>query len=379
MVKFSKDIMKGFVSLETRIQQYTKWLQEKEIDFSFITSTPNVFYLSKFYSDPHERLLGIGVFANEEPFLVCPRMEVGQARAAGWNYEIIGYSDTENPWQFMKESINKRNVTVHKCAIESSHLTYERSEQLGHILGGVTFTSAEEKLHYMRMVKDEQEIAILREAAKLADYGVEVGVSALASGKTEMEVLAQIEFELKKKGIREMSFSTMVLYGEKSADPHGNPGVKKLANGDFVLFDLGVVLDGYCSDITRTVAFGNVSDQQKEIYNTVLKAEMAALDACKVGTRIGDLDKIARGIITEAGYGEYFPHRLGHGLGIDVHEFPSLNETNDDKLQKGMTFTIEPGIYVPKVGGVRIEDDVLITENGFESMTQYPKELQIIK
>ncbi|OZM57971.1 peptidase M24 family protein [Lottiidibacillus patelloidae] len=371
--------MKGFVSLHTRIQQYTKWLNDKNIDFSFITSTPNVFYLSKFYSNPHERLLGIGIFANEEPFLVCPKMEVGQARAAGWDFEIIGYSDTENPWQFMQESIQKRNVTVNSCAIESSHLTYERSEQLRHILGGATFISAEEKLHYMRMVKDDQEISILREAAKLADFGVEVGVSALASGKTEMEVLAQIEFELKKKGIREMSFSTMVLYGEKSADPHGNPGLKKLANGDFVLFDLGVVLDGYCSDITRTVAYGDVSDKQKEIYNTVLKAEVSALEACKIGTRIGDLDKIARGIITEAGYGEYFPHRLGHGLGIDVHEFPSMNETNNDLLQEGMTFTIEPGIYVPSVGGVRIEDDVLITKDGYESLTQFPKELQIIK
>jgi Xaa-Pro dipeptidase len=365
--------------METRMQQYTKWLIEKEVDFSFITSTPNVFYLSGFYSDPHERLLGVGIFQNEEPFLVCPQMEVSQARDAGWKFEIIGYSDTENPWEFMKSAISKRNVEVKKCAIEKSHMSYERGEQLHSLFSNPAFVSAEEKLHYMRMVKDDKEIAILREAAKLADYGVEVGVSALAEGKTEMEVLAQIEFELKKKGIREMSFSTMVLFGEKSADPHGNPGSKKLSKGDFVLFDLGVVLDGYCSDITRTVIYGEPNEKQKEIYQTVLEAEIAALEECKIGTRIGDLDKTARSIITDAGYGNYFPHRLGHGLGIDVHEFPSLNENNDDQLQAGMTFTIEPGIYVPDVGGVRIEDDVLITNKGYETLTKYPKQLNVIK
>jgi Xaa-Pro dipeptidase len=370
---------KGGTIMQTRLSTYSKWLLENQIDFSFITSTANVFYLSDFYSDPHERLLGIGIFPNKEAFLICPKMEVNQARAAGWRWEIIGYTDTENPWHFIKEALRNRNVQVNNVAIEKSHLTFERGEEITLLAPEASFISAEEKLHQMRMVKDEKEISILREAAKLADYGVEVGVNALKEGVTEMEVLAKIEFELKKKGIREMSFSTMVLFGEKSADPHGNPGTRILQKGDFVLFDLGVVIDGYCSDITRTVAFGDISKEQEKIYETVLKAELTALEICRIGTRIGDLDKTARNIITEAGFGDYFPHRLGHGLGIDVHEFPSLNEKNDDTLCEGMTFTIEPGIYVPNVGGVRIEDDVLITKDGYETLTRYPKELQIVK
>ena len=176
-----------------------------------------------------------------------------------------------------------------------------------------------------------------------------------------------------------MSFSTMVLFGEKSADPHGNPGLRQLKEGDFVLFDLGVVLDGYCSDITRTVAFGDINEQQREIYDTVLKAELAALEQSKPGTRIGDLDMTARDIITKAGYGDYFPHRIGHGLGISVHEFPSMSQNNDGILKEGMVYTIEPGIYVPGVGGVRIEDDVVVTKDGYKTLTNYPKELQIIK
>jgi Xaa-Pro dipeptidase len=213
----------------------------------------------------------------------------------------------------------------------------------------------------------------------MADFGVEVGVKALKEGITEMEVLATIEFELKKKGIREMSFSTMVLFGEKAGDPHGNPGNRTLKAGDFVLFDLGVMLDGYCSDITRTFVYKSATEKQKEIYNTVLQAELASLEASKPGNRIGDLDQIARDIITNAGYGEQFPHRIGHGLGINVHEFPSMSHLNDGTLVKGMVYTIEPGIYVPEIGGVRIEDDVLVTEDGFETLTKYPKELQIIE
>lgn len=230
-----------------------------------------------------------------------------------------------------------------------------------------------------RVIKDEKEVIILKQASELADFGVQVGINALKDGVTEMEVLATIEYELKKMGIREMSFSTMVLFGEKSGQPHGNPGFKSLCEGDFVLFDLGVVLDGYCSDITRTFVYKTYNEKQKQIYDTVLQSQLAALQASKAGNRIGDLDRVARAIITEAGYGEYFPHRLGHGLGINVHEYPSISHTSDEILKEGMVYTIEPGIYVPTIGGVRIEDDVLITRSGFETLTRFSKEFTVIK
>ncbi|MBM6617471.1 M24 family metallopeptidase [Bacillus suaedaesalsae] len=361
-----------------RIQQFISWMKAKNISAGFITSKANIFYLTKFYTDPHERLVSLLVFQDEAPILVAPNMEREQILACGWDNEIIGYSDTDNPWEFIKKAVEKRGISVQTLAIEKEHMIYQRAEKINEIFTHPTFISAEEKLHELRMIKESEEISILREAAKLADYGVEVGVNSIKEGKTELEVLATIEFELKKKGIREMSFSTMVLTGEKTAAPHGKPGLETIKNGDFVLFDLGVVLEGYCSDITRTVALGNVNDKQREIYETVLKAELDALNICKPGLEIGTIDKTARSIITNKGYGDYFTHRIGHGLGIDVHEFPSMTSTNTNTLKAGMTFTIEPGIYVPKVGGVRIEDDVLITENGFEALTKYPKELQIL-
>ncbi|MBB5324496.1 Xaa-Pro aminopeptidase [Anoxybacillus tepidamans] len=249
--------------MHQRLQAFSQWLQQQHISFALITSTPNVFYLSGFYSDPHERLLALLVFPNEEPILVCPQMEVPQAKRSGWGYSIIGYSDIDNPWEFIYEHIAKRQIPVETIAVEKSHLSLERYEQLYTYFPTRAVLNAEEKLRQLRMVKDEKEIAILRQAAALADFGVEVGVQTIAEGKTELDIIATIEHELKKKGVREMSFATMVLTGQKTADPHGVPGLATIQQGDFVLFDLGVVLDGYCSDITRTVVVGKPTDEQK--------------------------------------------------------------------------------------------------------------------
>lgn len=364
---------------EKRIEKLTKWMKQEDVEFAFITSTANLFYLSNFYTNPHERVAGVGVFQNEEPFIICPKMEMASAKNAGWNLEIVGYDDTENPWEFIQRAIQKRNVSVSAIAIEKDHLSFERGERLQSLFPNVTFKAVEEILNELRLIKDESELAILREAAKLADLGVEIGVNAIKEGVTELEVVAKIEYELKKKGVREMSFSTMVLTGAKTAAPHGVPSLDKIQKGDLVLFDLGVILDGYCSDITRTVAYHSINDKQQEIYDTVLKAQLAAVEASKPGTEIGKIDKAARDIIAAAGYGEYFTHRIGHGLGIDVHEFPSLNATNTNPLRTGMCYTIEPGIYIPEIGGVRIEDDIYITDSSAEVLTKYPKELQIVK
>ncbi|SHF79611.1 M24 family metallopeptidase [Ornithinibacillus halophilus] len=365
--------------MNERLKTLTTWLNDENVDVAFINSKENVYYLSNFYTDPHERLMGIFVFKQSEPLFVLPAMEVNQLKREGWKHEIVGYSDHENPWELIRTIIESRKLDfVNTVTLEKEILSYGRSEALLNLFPDAKVISVEDKLNEMRVVKNESEIEVIKRATEMADYGVQVGVEALTEGITEMEVLAKIEFELKKKGIREMSFSTMVLFGEKSGDPHGNPGDRKLKAGDMVLFDLGVVLDGYCSDITRTVAFKSITEEQREIYDTVLKAQMASLEASKPGTRIGDLDIAARDVITEAGYGEYFPHRIGHGMGINVHEFPSMSHLNDGTLKEGMVYTIEPGIYLPDVGGVRIEDDVLITKDGYETLTKFPKELQII-
>ncbi|KIL53233.1 dipeptidase [Jeotgalibacillus alimentarius] len=354
------------------IKKVQTYLQKENIEGAFLTSTENVTYTTGFRSDPHERWLAVFIPADGDAVLICPGMETEDAKRAGWDGDIIGYSDTENPLTLLKERV----PSIDSLAIEKNHLTVERLELLQGVFGQLTVHPAEHFMNDLRVIKNESEIKLLKKAAEFADFAIETACKELAEGKTELDVLSIIEFELKKKGITEMSFSTMVLTGENASSPHGTPGESRIQKGDLVLFDLGVVYKGYCSDITRTVAFGDIDGRQREIYDTVLKAEMTALEMVKPGVKASELDLAARKVIEDAGYGDYFPHRLGHGLGLNVHEFPSITSESDFVLEEGMTFTIEPGIYVPGVAGVRIEDDVLVTKEGYETLTKFPKTLQ---
>ncbi len=363
----------------TKVTEIQSFLDEQHIDAAFITTPDNVFYISGFDSEPHERLLGVMVFKDKEPFVICPLMEVPDVLASGWAFDIVGHEDTEDAWDVVLDAVKKRGALPTSIAIEKSHLTVERLERMQTIFQNTTFANLDNQLNQMRVIKDEDELANLRIAAQFADKAIEIGCREIAEGKTELEILMAIEFELKKQGIQKMSFDTMVLSGPKTASPHGTPGDRKIQKGDFILFDLGVVYNGYCSDITRTVAFGEPSDEHRKIYETVKLAEQSAIELVRPGVKAMDLDQAARGVITDAGYGQYFTHRLGHGLGISVHEFPSITGTNEFVLEEGMVFTIEPGIYHPEVTGVRIEDDVVVTKNGVEVLTKFPKELQIIQ
>lgn len=360
----------------SKYEEIKNYLLENDIDAAFITTPDNVFYVSGFKSNPHERLLGVMIFKEAEPFLICPQMEIPDAKAAGWTYEVIGHQDTQNSMVVLADAIKARGVNPTTFAIEKTHLIVERLEALQQLFPQANYVRLDEKINALRVIKDESELNKLRKAAELADYAIEVGCKEIAEGKTEIEILTAIENAIQEKGCK-MSFETMVLSGPKTASPHGTPGTRKIQKGDMVLFDLGVIYDGYCSDITRTVAYGQPSEAQKDIYNAVLAANMNTIAAVKPGVRAMDLDKIARDTITDAGYGEYFTHRLGHGLGISVHEFPSVTGSNDMTMEAGMVFTIEPGIYKADVTGVRIEDDVVVTKDGVEVLTKFPKELTV--
>ncbi|MBU9712937.1 M24 family metallopeptidase [Evansella tamaricis] len=363
--------------MEQRIEAIRQWMNGSNIDVLMCQTRANVFYYSGFDTDPHERIVAIFILKDRDPFFICPHMEVNQVKPIFTNGEIIGYSDTDNPWEKIKDAFHTRELAPRKIAVESS-LSWDRVKNLINLFPSADLVEGDDAILSKRIIKSEKEIALLREAAKFADLGIEIGIESLEEGISEMEVLAKIEYELKKAGVREMSFSTMVLFGEKGGDPHGKPGNRLLRKGDSVLFDLGVVWKGYCSDITRTVFFDHVTEREQTIYEAVLEAEEASLKKCKPGNAISTLDNTARNILEKKGFGEYFPHRIGHGLGIEVHEYPSLNAKNDSPLMPGMTFTIEPGVYIPNQVGVRIEDDVLITESGYETLTKFPKVLTIV-
>lgn len=350
----------------SKIEKITKQLQHEQADAAWITTPLNVFYFTGYRSEPHERLFALLITANGDQTLYCPKMEVEEVKNSPFEGKIIGYLDTENPFEIDPLSFNK-------LLIESEHLTVKRQRELTQNFGVKHYVDIDQTIKELRNIKNESEIENIREAAKLADKCIEIGTEFLKVGVTEREVVNHIENEIKKFGVSEMSFDTMVLFGDHAASPHGTPGERKLVKDEYVLFDLGVIYNHYCSDMTRTVKFGTPSEEAQTIYNIVLEAETNAIEAIRAGVPLQDIDKIARDIISDAGYGDYFPHRLGHGLGLEEHEYQDVSSTNSNLLEAGMVITIEPGIYVPNVAGVRIEDDILVTENGYEILTHYDK------
>lgn len=270
------------------------------------------------------------------------------------------------------------NLGARRVAVEPSTLSLDQSLTVEQALGAPVVpvkglgTSA-------RQVKDDSERAKLRAATALAEAALISVMPVLQAGITEVEFVAQLEYEFKKRGASGSSFSPIALFGPRSSLPHGVPGNKPLENGDIVLLDLGCILDSYCSDLTRTFVFGTIPGTWfEEIYNVTLSAQLAALEAVRPGASCRDVDAVARDLIAGAGYGQYFGHGLGHGVGLEIHEAPRLNQHAESTLEPGMAVTVEPGIYIPGKGGVRIEDLVLVTETGCEILTTLPKELKVL-
>ena len=230
-------------------------------------------------------------------------------------------------------------------------------------------------LDELRMIKDSDEIGMIEAAVNIADRAFARLLPQLRIGMAEIEAAALLEFYMRQLGAEGTSFSTIVASGRRSSLPHGQPTEKKLAAGDFVTFDFGALYNGYCSDITRTVVLGKANSRQRQIYNTVLTAQSASIAVLRQGTLCSAADKAARAVIEEAGYGEYFGHGAGHSLGLAIHEEPRLSENCDTVLRSGMVVTVEPGIYIPDWGGVRIEDVAVITDDGARILTATGKEM----
>lgn len=359
-----------------KLTTLTHWLTEQQLSGAILTNFHTVAYLSGFTSDPIERVLALVVFPDHAPFLFGPALEINSMQASGWTYPAYGYDDQENPWAKLAQHI-KKDAHGTAFAIEADNLTMARYQALQSAFPEATFNAdITDKINTMRLIKTPDEIQHMLAAGRDADRAFAIGFDALATGVTELGVAAQLEYELKRTGVPAMSFDTLVQFGAHAADPHGATSSRQLNPGEMALFDLGTMTEGYASDATRTVAFGKISDKAQDIYAVTLEAQLAAQSQAKIGMTAGELDAIARNIITKAGYGDYFVHRLGHGLGASVHEFPSIMAGSDLVLQEGMVFSIEPGIYLPDVAGVRIEDSGYMTTDGFIPFTQTPKTLQ---
>jgi Xaa-Pro aminopeptidase len=266
-----------------------------------------------------------------------------------------------------------RERNVRRLGIQAEHLTISGRKKLSTELGDDLLVETEGLVGRLRMRKDDVEVAAIERAAATHQEAMRAAINRLAIGMTELEFCAALEYEMKIRGASGPSFGTMVATGPNSSIIHHVTGPARLEPGT-LLVDWGAIVGGYCSDMTRTFGVGEFPAKVRELYDIVLEAQLAAIDACAPGKICAEIDAVARRVIERAGYGEHFGHGLGHGLGLDIHEDPYFNDlATETVLEPGMVMTVEPGIYLPGVGGVRIEDDVLITDGGCRLLTSYPK------
>ena len=346
----------------SKLDRIRHFLNENKAGLAIVSDPVTVNYLTGFDCDPHERQMFLFVYENREPALFVPALEVARASAV-LDFPVFGYVDSENPWQKIKAGLASTDSPI--IYAEFDNLNVTKFQGLQTVFEG-RFENLTPFIQKMRVIKSADEIQKMIVAGDYADKAVNIGFDNISLDVTETDIIAQIEFGMKKIGINQMSFETMVLTGNNAANPHGIPGTNRIENDSLLLFDLGVVSQGYVSDMTRTVAVGQPDQFKKDIYNICLEAQLTALDFIKPGVTASEVDAAARNVIEKAGYGEYFNHRLGHGLGMDVHEFPSIMEGNDLVIEEGMCFSVEPGIYIPEKVGVRIEDCGYVTKDGFE-------------
>ncbi|MEX2457435.1 MAG: aminopeptidase P family protein [Actinomycetota bacterium] len=270
------------------------------------------------------------------------------------------------------------DLGVSRIGFEAAGVTYQFFQDLNERTTGLEFTPVGPEVEQLRWIKDAEELALIRRAQAVTDEGFEKVAGKLVEGMTERDLAIELEFAMRQAGGDGLAFDTIAAFGENAAEPHHAPTTRQLRRGDVVELDFGALVDGYHSDMTRTVAFGEPRAEIREIYEIVRAAQQAGIDAVRAGVDGQDADAASRKVIEDAGYGDRFGHSLGHGVGLEIHEGPSLRRATSEIVPAGAVVTVEPGIYLPGIGGVRIEDMVEVTEDGCIPMPSTTKDLLVL-
>jgi Xaa-Pro aminopeptidase len=350
-----------------RIRKTQNILKKESLDLLLITSLPNVRYLSG-YTGTNGLIL---VSPKGSLFLTDFRYKE-QAREQVKNLKVV---IVERELILSLPALSLFKPKRLKLGFESNHLSCGTYRRMKNILPHCLLVPTENLIESLSVRKEQNEIDRIKKAVSITDRVFCEILDLIKPQVKEQDLAAEIEYRFKKYGSSAPFFETIVASGKRSALPHGVASNKKIEKGDFVTLDMGAVFDGYTADMTRTVVVGKANKLQKKVYNIVLKAQKEAISQVKPKIKACDLDKVARDVIKRAGYGKYFGHGLGHGIGGIIHEGPAINPRNQQFLEAGMVITVEPGIYIPNWGGVRIEDDVLITKKGCEILTKAEKSL----
>jgi Xaa-Pro dipeptidase len=360
-----------------RLQALQKQQRAAGFDFVALVPGPNMLYFTGLDLHMSERPIVALLPADDAPpVLIVPFFEIGKARAASvkLDWRVHSYRDGQPFEEAFAAAAQDAGLAGKTIGVEPTQMRVIEWSLLSGA-AAVKQASALDAIAALRMRKDAGEIAAMRKAIALTEQVLARVLEQVKPGVTERQVAGMISQQMLDGGAEAIAFGPLIQFGANASNPHGNSGATPLKTGDGIIFDIGLVLDGYPSDLTRTIFIGEPSAEMRKIYETVKAANAAGRAAIKPGVTAEAIDKAARNVIDAAGYGQYFTHRTGHGLGLEIHEPPYLWAGNTLRVEPGMTFTVEPGIYVPGIGGVRIEDDMLVTEDGAESLTSFSREL----
>lgn len=363
--------------MSSRVNRLRERLAEQEVPGLFLSGTENLpsglenlRYLSGFTGSS-----GFGLVTQEVAyFFADPRYHL-QANNECRGFEVVQCTLKSIPTVI--EKVKELGLTT--LGVDKTNLTLGQYLELQEGLSGVDLKPTEGLIESLRRVKEPEEVEAIRRACGLVDRAFEQILSVLKEGISERDVAIELEFMLRGMGADKTGFDSIIAFGPHSAHPHARPTDRRLERGQFVKMDFGALMNGYNSDITRTVVFGPATDRHREIYGIVQEAQQRALDTLRPGLTGKEVDAAARDLITERGYGEQFGHGLGHGLGREVHDGGSLNTQSELVMEPGQVWTIEPGVYIEGFGGVRIEDDVVVTDSGCEVLTTASKEFRVIE
>ncbi|KAF1086548.1 putative peptidase [Sporotomaculum syntrophicum] len=354
--------------MQTRVNKVVAALRDKAVDGLIVVQPENRFYLSGFTGDAGALLITSG-----QSFIITDFRFIEQAREQSPHLEIVKIETTLA--DALVDLAGRLKLPV--LGFEGDYITYQFYATLQNKLdkpGAMSLRSVEGVVELFRRVKEPDELAAIQKAMSLLDEGFQHICGYIKPGVSERAVALELETFMRLRGAEKTAFPFIVASGYRAALPHGEASAKSISPGEVITLDFGVMVEHYNSDMTRTVSLGVPTVQMREIYSIVLEAQLAGLAAVRAGVPASAVDKAAREIITAHGYGEYFGHGTGHGVGLAVHEGPSLSARDDTVLQAGMVVTVEPGIYLPGRGGVRIEDSVLVEQNGCRLLTGSPKD-----
>jgi Xaa-Pro aminopeptidase len=361
----------GGVYME-RVEKLLKIMKEKEVDGFLVSSEANVTYLSGFTGD-------------SSYLVVSPK---GCAFFTDGRYTEQAENQCHEGIEVLKWLENKRNDVksynhavkafgIKRLAFEATEIPYSTYELLSKGLSEVELVPLKGIIEEIRMIKDNKEIESLRTACEISDRALALTIPYIKPGVTEMDIVARLEYNLKSNGAEGLSFDTMVLSGAKTSLLHGHADSKQIENGDYILFDFGALYKGYHADMSRTFVLGNASDKQREVYKIIQKAQMEGIKSLRPGISGQVPDQRVREVIPQE-YIDYYYPGLGHGVGLQIHENPNLSHDSTFTLEKNVVLTVEPGIYIPGWGGLRIEDTVLITEDSYEILNKFPRDLTVL-